>query len=112
MKMLNFKSRPEETTEEIMKRINSRVTDVIIDSNIPTFRDLYCISYFRWAGSLFNVLNYDPNRVAYHILRYKDLASLREYATRHRGRQGHVGNINAWRFETFIFRYFENMNLD
>jgi hypothetical protein len=112
MKMLNFKSRPGETTEEIMKRLNSKVTDVIIDSNIPTFRDLYCRSYFRWAGSLFSILNYDPNRITYHILRYKDLASLRDYAARHRGRQGHVGSINAWRFETFIFRYFEDRDLD
>ena len=112
MKMLNFKSRPGETTEEIMKRLNSKVTDVIIDSNIPTFRDLYCRSYFRWAGSLTSILNYDPNRITYHILRYKDLARLRDYAARHRGRQGHIGSINAWRFETFIFRFSEDRNLD
>ena len=112
MKMLNFKSRPGESTEGIMKRLNSKVTDVIIVSNIPTFRDLYCRSYFRWAGSLFSIRNYDPSRITYRILRYKDLASLRDYAARHRGRQGHVGIINAWRFETFIFRFFEDRNLD
>ena len=113
MKMLNFKARPGEPTAEVMKRLNSKVTDVIIDSNIPTFRDRYCRSYFRWAGSLFSILQHDPSRITYHILRYKDLATLHDYAARDpRGRQGHVGSINALRFETHIFRFFENKDLD
>ena len=100
MKMLNSKARPGEPTAEVMKRLNNEVTDVIIDSNIHTFRDLYIRSYFRWAGSLFSSLQHDPNRITYHILRYKDFASLRDYAARDpRGRQGHVRNINAWRLE-------------
>ena len=53
------------------------------------------------------------NRITYHILEYEDLASLRDYAARDpRGRQGHVGSINAWRFETSIFRFSEMKKLD
>ena len=111
--MLNFKSRPGEQTAEVMKRLNSNVTDAIIDSNISIFRDLYCRYYFRWVGSLFSILSYDPNCITCHILTYRDLASLRDYAARDpRGGQGHVGSINAWRFETSIFRFFEMKKLD
>ena len=112
MKMLNFESRPGEQTAELMKRLNSKVTDVIIDSNISTFREFYCRSYFRWVGASFSILSYDPNHITYNILRCKDLASFRDYSARDaRGRQGHVGSINVWRFETSLFKVFEVRNL-
>ena len=110
--MFNFESRPGERIAKVMKRPNSKGTDVIIDSNFSTFRDLYCRSYFRWTGSLFSILKYDLKRITYHILRYNDFASLQDYAARDlRGKHGHVGCINAWRFETSIFRRFEIKNL-
>ena len=76
MKMINFKSRPGGQTAEVMKRLNSKVTDVIIDSNISTSPDLYCRSYFRLACFLFSILKYDANSITYYILRYKDLRQL------------------------------------
>lgn len=110
IEMLNFKARPWEQTAEVMKRLNSKVTDVIIDSNVSTFQDLYCRSYSRLIF-LFSILIYDPNRITYQILWYKDLASLRDYAAKDpRGRQGHVGSVIAWRFETSIFKFVEMRN--
>ena len=95
-----------------MKRLNSRATAAITDSGIPTFQKPYWQVYWRWAASLFNILNFDPKRVTAHVLRLRDLASLQAYAANDpRGRQGHVGCVRVWRWETAIFDFFNAKKL-
>jgi hypothetical protein len=118
IKMLKCKKRPEESKDAFMKRLQSRVTEVIENSGIPRFSTLYWKAHFRWAGSLFQTLNFDPERVTTHPLRFKDLASIHEYARlnpRKRGggqSQGHVGRVHVWRWETDLYNYFSEKRLD
>ena len=59
-----------------------------------------------------NILNFDPSRVTAHVLRFKDLANLQAYAANDpRGRQGHVGCVRVWRWETTIFDFFKAKKL-
>ena len=106
IKMLNLRRQKGEEEVTFWKRLKSSATTAMEDAGIPSFQKLYWEAYWRWAGSMVSILKFVPTRVTAHVLRFKGLASLQAYAANDpRGRQGHVGCVHVWRWETAIFKF-------
>ena len=64
--------------------------------------------YFKWAGQVARMTKLDPCRLTPRVLHFKNIQSIRDYACKHRGRQGHGRNLHIWRWEADIFDFGTN----
>ena len=55
-RMLKILKRPTETHVEFFKRRESKISDAITDSGVPSFQLLYWKACFNWVGSLLSAL--------------------------------------------------------
>ena len=102
-KMLRPRKKFEEDMEDFMMRMEDKITEVIGNAGIKKWSNAYLECYYQWAGSLAKTGRIDPLRPSWLILRYRDIQAILHMATYNKqGRQGHVGKVRIWRWETRI----------
>ena len=62
---------------------------------------------FLWGGHVQRMKIYDPTRLTYRILNYKNWAWIQDIAGKNNGNQLHNRKVHVWRWERPLYKYFE-----
>ena len=107
-RMLRPRREEHETLEAFMRRANAAITEKITCNWDTHYHQLQ----YDWAGRLASLERHDPDRITLRVAKHKCLADIYRFADINRGRQGHVGRLHVWRWETKIYNYFIPLGLD
>jgi hypothetical protein len=106
-RMMRFRKDDEEDLEAYMRRTERSITNIIERHNIVTWDVLARRNIFKWAGWTARLHIHDPHRVTLAILELKNWRWIKDIADRNNGRQLHGRYLHTWRWESIIYKYFQ-----
>ena len=68
--------------------------------------------YFRWAGQVSRLAKAEPHRLTPMLLAFRNIKTIREYAARNGGNQGHGRYLHVWRWEADIAECGDSHSVD
>jgi hypothetical protein len=93
-----------ELDDQFFPRMESIVTEGLEKHGVSTWDARAREYYFKWAGTVAR-LGSDPDRIAPRMLHFYNIASVKEYARKHKGDQGHGRRLHVWRWESELVDY-------
>ena len=112
VKMMQPRRREYEGDDEFFPRLQRNVTNCMSKHGFWAWDVRAREFYFKWAGSVSRMSNLDKSRITPKVMRFLNIASIRDFARRNKGDQGHGRRLHVWRWESDIFEYAEGINND
>ena len=106
-KMMRFKKEEAEDLDHFMRRTERSISNIIECHNVLSWDVLARRNIFKWAGWTARLFKYDPNRITLSVLEHKNLKWIMNIASQNRGRQLHGKYLHTWRWESLVYKYFE-----
>jgi hypothetical protein len=60
---------------------------------------------FSWAGHVHRIGSYDPDRLTFQVLHYKDWQWIQLIASQNGGNQLHCRELHTWRWERPLYKF-------
>ena len=99
-KMLGFTRHENRSLQSFMERTNGRIKHILESAQVESWDFKYLCRLFAWAGHVRRFEKYDPTRLTYRVLRFKDMKWIHDFADGWgQGRQGHGRVLRVWRWE-------------
>ena len=105
--MLGLRSQAGETVEDFCERYARIIKQVLAHHGEETWDSTYHRLHFSWAGHVFCIGQYDPDRVTFQVLMHKNWQWIQSVAAQNGGNQLHCRKLHTWRWEGPISRFFE-----
>jgi hypothetical protein len=102
LKMMRPRRRPGESDEDFYPRIHGNVTKAMDKHSFIAWDLRSRDYYFKWAGSVSRMTLYDKDRLAPKALHFMNIDSVRDFAKRNNGNQGHGRHVHVWRWESDV----------
>ena len=107
-KMLCIKPTPTEDVASYCIRCAHMVRNTMHRCRVEGWDAHYHRLLFYWAGHVHRIGVYDPDRLTYQVLKYKDMNWICLVASQNSGNQLHCRRLRTWRWERPLFKYFED----
>ena len=104
--MLGLVKGEDEDMATFMTRVNSKLKHFRQLFQRDTWDAVYHRRQFRWAGHVARFKTYDPDRLTFKILHFRNWAYLQNIAVQNNGRQLHGRRLRTWRWERPLYKYF------
>ena len=105
MKMMRPRRRDDEVDEVFFPRLHSQITSVMTKSEFCSWDLKARDYYFKWAGSVARMGKEDSRRLTSRVLHFLNIDSIRAFAKRNHGDQGHGRRLHVWRWESDVHDY-------
>ena len=106
-RLLNLRKRETESAKVFVIRRHRIIKHLNVKHGIESWHATAHRQVFEWAGHIVRFQKYDPGRLTYKVLKFKDWSWLQRFAKQNRGRQGHGRNIHDWRWEKPLYALFK-----
>jgi hypothetical protein len=104
-KIIGFKKRDNETMEEFMLRRGTVIKAARERYEVEGWDAHYHRLVFLWGGHVARMGQYEPGRITFQTLIYKDWNWIKRLAARKMGRQCHGRYLRTWRWEKPLYKY-------
>jgi hypothetical protein len=104
-KMILVTRQEHESTPEFMRRLRTKINRL---KELHAFEDWdrsYYRSFFKWAGHVARLAQYEPSRITSAVLRHWDWKRIEQVAQENCGDQCHGRRIRTWRWERPLYKY-------
>ena len=107
-KMIGVRPRSDESKQDFMVRVNSRLKHLKVVHEIVPWDRVYHNSVFSWAGHLARMKQYCPDRETHKVLMHKCWAWIQKIAEDNAGSQLHGRRLRIWRWERPLYKFFSD----
>eukprot|EP00959_Pyramimonas_sp_CCMP1952_P417000 8736408-Pyramimonas_sp.AAC.1 len=106
-RMMPLRRWPSETLSNFMHRLGLRVQTVKKTNGFQNWDSIYLQRMFSWAGHVARLRDYDPDRITFLVLQYRNFKWIRDRARRNGGNQMHGRKVRVWRWEHSVDSFFK-----
>jgi hypothetical protein len=108
--MLRHKCGKDETMETFMQRSNRDIRETRQRVGMRNWDEEYYALYYQWAGHVVRFQRYDPGRLTFKVMVYKDYDWIKALESRNGGRQLHGRCLRIWRWEYCLYKYWGKLD--
>ena len=109
-RMLRLRKSVGESLQDFCIRSARSVRHVLREDEEQAWDATYHQLFFSWAGHVHRIGSYDPERLTFKVLHYKDWQWISLIASQNRGNQLHCRKLRTWRWERALYKFFEGQD--
>ena len=105
-KMLRLSKCDGESVSDFCERYARTVKHILHTHGEQSWDETYHKLLFSWAGHVQRIGTYDPQRLTFQVLHYKDWQWIQLIASQNNGNQLHCRKLHTWRWERPLYKFF------